>query len=242
MTQHSGSRGTPHGLYRADLLCASPVYVRHNRWREKGGGGGGGEGNQDNLLHSRYTVRAGTDQANPSSMLEDLVYLNDLHGIMIINSTGPRPLVSPDTPLKHRPCPLIPVPGPMTVPCSPICSMCCPTDTDWVTLRATPESPGDQDPVSAAAHLHLLGESLFLIGHHLQETDKKVCTSSSLSLLLDSLLCALAPVFCLTAQIPELRGCTRHTLVRDTGFCSQMPHVVHISHNFLPFCFYYFTY
>ncbi|XP_033479168.2 uncharacterized protein hmgxb4b isoform X3 [Epinephelus lanceolatus] len=41
---------------------------------------------------------------------------------------------------------------------------------------------------------------------------KMISMSSSLSLLLDSLLCALAPLICLSAQIPELRSCTQHTL------------------------------
>ncbi|XP_047222585.1 HMG box-containing protein 4-like isoform X3 [Girardinichthys multiradiatus] len=41
---------------------------------------------------------------------------------------------------------------------------------------------------------------------------KMVCMSSSLSLLLDSLLCALAPLMCLTTQIPELASCTEHAL------------------------------
>lgn len=42
---------------------------------------------------------------------------------------------------------------------------------------------------------------------------KMVCMSSSLSLLLDSLLCAMAPLTGLTMHIPELRSCTQHTLV-----------------------------
>jgi len=46
---------------------------------------------------------------------------------------------------------------------------------------------------------------------------KVVSVSSSASLLLDSLLCALAPLIGLTAQIPELRSCTQHTLVRDAA-------------------------
>nr|XP_054607653.1 uncharacterized protein LOC107382234 isoform X1 [Nothobranchius furzeri] len=80
-------------------------------------------------------------------------------------------------------------------------------------LRST-RSPtsSDQHPIRAAAHLHLLGESLSLIGHHLQETNKTVSMSSSVSLLLDSLLCALAPLMSLTTQIPELTSCTEHTL------------------------------
>ncbi|KAE8300038.1 HMG domain-containing protein 4 HMG box-containing protein 4 [Larimichthys crocea] len=70
----------------------------------------------------------------------------------------------------------------------------------------------NRHPSELSAHLHLLGESLSLIGHHLQETDKMVSVPGSLSLLLDSLLCALAPLICLTTEIPELRSCTQHTL------------------------------
>ncbi|XP_051239843.1 uncharacterized protein LOC127354160 isoform X5 [Dicentrarchus labrax] len=93
---------------------------------------------------------------------------------------------------------------------------CCTAEgsIDLVIILSTYRSPGccDLDPVSAAAHLHLLGESLSLIGHHLQETNKVVSLSSSSSLLLDSLLCALAPLISLTEVIPELRSCTQHTL------------------------------
>lgn len=74
----------------------------------------------------------------------------------------------------------------------------------------------DNGPVSAAAYLHLLGESLVLIGHYLQETDKLVCVSTSLSVLLDSLLCTLAPLMTLSSQIPELQDCLEHTVVRHT--------------------------
>lgn len=70
----------------------------------------------------------------------------------------------------------------------------------------------DNDPVTAAAYMHLLGESLSLIGHCLQETDKLVCVSKSLCVLLDSLLCTLAPLISLTSQIPELQGCFEHTV------------------------------
>ncbi|XP_057699823.1 uncharacterized protein LOC130920535 isoform X3 [Corythoichthys intestinalis] len=72
--------------------------------------------------------------------------------------------------------------------------------------------PSCSDPVNAAAHLHLLGEVLCLIGHLLNGTNKSVCLSRSLILLLDSLLCALAPLFCLTSQIPELQSCTEHIM------------------------------
>lgn len=56
---------------------------------------------------------------------------------------------------------------------SPSGSSCGGTASDWDFLRSTSKSPlsWDQCPVSAAAHLHLLGESLSLIGCHLQETN-----------------------------------------------------------------------
>uniref|UniRef100_A0AAV2LK73 AIG1-type G domain-containing protein n=1 Tax=Knipowitschia caucasica TaxID=637954 RepID=A0AAV2LK73_KNICA len=69
-----------------------------------------------------------------------------------------------------------------------------------------------QVTLRSAAHLHLLGEALLLIGHYLQETDKLVCVSTSVSLLLDSLLCSLAPLMSLSSQIPELQSCVEHSV------------------------------
>lgn len=40
-----------------------------------------------------------------------------------------------------------------------------------------------------------------------------VAVSGSLSVLLDSILCALGPLTCLTAQVPQLNGCPRNVLV-----------------------------
>uniref|UniRef100_A0AAY4CVF6 HMG box domain-containing protein n=1 Tax=Denticeps clupeoides TaxID=299321 RepID=A0AAY4CVF6_9TELE len=68
------------------------------------------------------------------------------------------------------------------------------------------------ESIDAAAHLQLLGESLSLIGHRLQETEGMVAVSGSLSVLLDSILCALGPLTCLTAQVPQLNGCPRNVL------------------------------
>ncbi|XP_008328992.1 HMG domain-containing protein 4a [Cynoglossus semilaevis] len=80
------------------------------------------------------------------------------------------------------------------------------------TLSLSPARVPDVDPIDAAAHLQLLGESLSLIGHRLQETEGMVAVSGSLSVLLDSILCALGPLTCLTAQIPQLNGCPRNVL------------------------------
>lgn len=81
-----------------------------------------------------------------------------------------------------------------------------------VTMSLSPARVPDVDPIDAAAHLQLLGESLSLIGHRLQETEGMVAVSGSLSVLLDSILCALGPLTCLTAQIPQLNGCPRNIL------------------------------
>ncbi|XP_078388187.1 HMG domain-containing protein 4a isoform X1 [Cetorhinus maximus] len=68
------------------------------------------------------------------------------------------------------------------------------------------------DPIDVAAHLQLLGESLSLIGHRLQETEGMVAVSGSLSVLLDSIICALGPLTCLTAQVDRLNGCPKEVL------------------------------
>uniref|UniRef100_A0A8C2FBH0 Uncharacterized protein n=1 Tax=Cyprinus carpio TaxID=7962 RepID=A0A8C2FBH0_CYPCA len=80
------------------------------------------------------------------------------------------------------------------------------------SLSLSPARVPDVDPIDAAAHLQLLGESLSLIGHRLQETEGMVAVSGSLSVLLDSILCALGPLTCLTAQVPQLNGCPRNIL------------------------------
>lgn len=59
-------------------------------------------------------------------------------------------------------------------------------------------------PIDIAAHLKLLGESLECIGERLKEHEGQITVSGSLSVLLDSLLCSLGPLICLTVQVPEL--------------------------------------
>ncbi|XP_034543644.1 uncharacterized protein LOC117815811 isoform X2 [Notolabrus celidotus] len=207
--EHSG--GDEAELYRAEstgILPAFPGCVSQNRWGIGGGEGGRGGGGE-----------VGEDIQ--SSMLEYLVCLDNRHNMADCSVTRTTSL--PVTPETQKPCTVIPVPGSVLYPMlpsptadayTPITSMCSPTDSAWDTLRSTSGSPGSfgQDPVRAAAHLHLLGESLSLIGQYLQETNKTVSVPSSLSLLLDSLLCALVPLISLTSQIPELRNCTQHTL------------------------------
>nr|KAF7408977.1 hypothetical protein H0235_013829 [Vespula pensylvanica] len=67
-------------------------------------------------------------------------------------------------------------------------------------------------PIDVAAHLKLLGESLTIIGERLKEHDGQIAVSGSLSVLLDSLLCALGPLICLTQQVPEINGAQHETL------------------------------
>ncbi|XP_004700376.1 HMG domain-containing protein 4 isoform X1 [Echinops telfairi] len=76
----------------------------------------------------------------------------------------------------------------------------------------SPAKAPETEPIDVAAHLQLLGESLSLIGHRLQETEGMVAVSGSLSVLLDSIICALGPLACLTTQLPELNGCPRQVL------------------------------
>ncbi|NXI66725.1 HMGX4 protein, partial [Anseranas semipalmata] len=84
--------------------------------------------------------------------------------------------------------------------------------TSTVVLSSSPAKVPETDPIDVAAHLQLLGESLSLIGHRLQETEGMVAVSGSLSVLLDSIICALGPLACLTTQLPELNGCPKQVL------------------------------
>ncbi|XP_053688038.1 HMG box-containing protein 4 [Sabethes cyaneus] len=69
--------------------------------------------------------------------------------------------------------------------------------------------PGCQ-PSDVAAHLKLLGDSLTIIGERLKEHEGQIAVSGSLSVLLDSLLCSLGPLMCLTIHIPGLQPDVEH--------------------------------
>ncbi|XP_055312835.1 HMG box-containing protein 4 [Sitodiplosis mosellana] len=70
-------------------------------------------------------------------------------------------------------------------------------------------------PTEVAAHLKLLGDNLAIIGQRLKEHEGQITVSGSLSVLLDSLLCSLGPLMCLTTIIPEVDepGHLKDTLV-----------------------------
>lgn len=67
-------------------------------------------------------------------------------------------------------------------------------------------------PIDVAAHLKLLGESLTIIGERLKEHEGQIAVSGTLSVLLDSLICALGPLLCLTQQVPGTDGAKPETL------------------------------
>ena len=69
-------------------------------------------------------------------------------------------------------------------------------------------------PLDIAAHLTLLGESLQVIGGRLHEHEGQIAVSGSMSVLLDSLLCAMGPLISLTQLVPELDGASDETLKR----------------------------
>ncbi|KAL1490178.1 hypothetical protein ABEB36_012913 [Hypothenemus hampei] len=94
---------------------------------------------------------------------------------------------------------------------------------EFDSVNVSPPSPRPKEmykvngikPIDVAAHLKLLGESLTIIGERLKEHEGQIAVSGSLSVLLDSLLCALGPLLCLTQQIPELQEncCTPEQLL-----------------------------
>ena len=51
-----------------------------------------------------------------------------------------------------------------------------------------------------------MGESLSVIGSRLAVHKGQIPVAGSLSVLLDSMLCAMGPLLCLTKQIPELKN------------------------------------
>lgn len=69
---------------------------------------------------------------------------------------------------------------------------------------------GQAEPIDLAAHLQLLGESLCTVGACLRVQDPGE-VHGSLSVLLDSALCAISPLLFLTSQIPEMDGCSKKT-------------------------------
>lgn len=62
--------------------------------------------------------------------------------------------------------------------------------------------PLDLAPIDIAAHMKLLGESLINIGDRLKEHEGQIAVSGSLSVLLDSILCAMGSLMCCLTYVP----------------------------------------
>lgn len=67
-------------------------------------------------------------------------------------------------------------------------------------------------PLDLAAHLRLLGDNLTIIGERLKDHEGRMAISGSMSLLMDSFLCALGPLICLTSHVSELNACPQELL------------------------------
>uniref|UniRef100_A0A182LTS1 HMG box domain-containing protein n=1 Tax=Anopheles culicifacies TaxID=139723 RepID=A0A182LTS1_9DIPT len=89
---------------------------------------------------------------------------------------------------------------------------------DKAVAAHKPTAAGGCLPTDVAAHLSLLGDSLTIIGERLKEHEGQITVSGSLSVLLDSLICSLGPLMCLTLQIPGLDRNSDHLreLFRNT--------------------------
>ncbi|VVC40032.1 Hypothetical protein CINCED_3A025197 [Cinara cedri] len=87
------------------------------------------------------------------------------------------------------------------------------TDTnDIMKCQTKSKILNPTQPIHVAAHLALLGESLTKIGQRLKEHQGQIAVNGSVSVLLDSLLCTLGPLMCLTQQVPELNVNSQETL------------------------------
>lgn len=126
-----------------------------------------------------------SSQVSPGSMLEHWDCLDDQHDLAVC--PFPTPDTPPATSVTLSPSSVTAFGATVTSAVSPVTrrtssltDMTAPTtstNNPSVSARdplgSSPRGPGcsELEPVSAAAHLHLLGESLSLIGHQLQETN-----------------------------------------------------------------------
>ncbi|XP_065332172.1 HMG box-containing protein 4 isoform X2 [Cloeon dipterum] len=90
------------------------------------------------------------------------------------------------------------------------------------THSATIFKPVSTAPVDVAAHLKLLGESLSNIGERLKEHEGQIAVSGSVSVLLDSLICAMGPLLCLTQQVPEFNVCSQEQLSQTLDYIAYI--------------------
>ncbi|XP_076812813.1 uncharacterized protein LOC143459506 isoform X2 [Clavelina lepadiformis] len=72
------------------------------------------------------------------------------------------------------------------------------------------------EPIDAAAHFNLLGQSLTNIGNQLRNSAQASSATVMIPLLLDSLVCSFGPLLTLVNQIPQLNGAVPDTLMSET--------------------------
>ncbi|KAG8182649.1 hypothetical protein JTE90_018485 [Oedothorax gibbosus] len=65
--------------------------------------------------------------------------------------------------------------------------------------------------IDSAAYLKLLGDSLSLIGQRLTEHEGQLAVSGIFSVLLDTILCVVGPLLCLTSESPVLSSLPQET-------------------------------
>ncbi|XP_026322689.1 HMG box-containing protein 4 [Hyposmocoma kahamanoa] len=127
----------------------------------------------------------------------------------IISNQIPRPLPSAGPGRPPRAPPKTPLPAaPATQALVPVSSSST-TTTGTGVYRVS-----GCGAVDVAAHLRLLGESLAIIGERLKEHEGQIAVSGSVSVLLDTLLCSLAPLVCVCGALPAIAPPQR--LLQDT--------------------------
>lgn len=78
--------------------------------------------------------------------------------------------------------------------------------TKSLSIQSSATSPVKvNETTNIAAHFRLLGENLTIIGDRLKEHEGQIAISGGLSVLLDSLLCSIGPLLCLTTQLPAIK-------------------------------------
>ncbi|KAJ8707680.1 hypothetical protein PYW07_011357 [Mythimna separata] len=126
--------------------------------------------------------------------------------LIISNPGRPLPQAGPGRPPRATPRPQVAPPTPPTQALVPVSSSAA---SSAGMYRVT-----GCGAVEVAAHLRLLGESLAIIGERLKEHEGQIAVSGSVSVLLDTLLCSLAPLLSVCRALPAIAPPSR--LLQDT--------------------------
>ncbi|CAK1546467.1 unnamed protein product [Leptosia nina] len=122
-------------------------------------------------------------------------------------SVTPVKHAGPGRPPKHRPPPVQTTPPQQALVISPVSTSSGANNSGMYRVTGC-------GAVEVAAHLRLLGESLAIIGERLKEHEGQIAVSGSVSVLLDTLLCSLAPLIAVTRAVPAIAPPAR--LLQDT--------------------------